>query len=72
MRCIYCEYNGSCSVQEIAPDITGCEGHSKPRKLKPNECMCTCCKKIFDENSGDFPIFRSKSNPNKGMCFDCY
>ena len=52
MRCIDCEYNGSCSVQEIAPDITGCEGHSKPRKLKPNECMCTCCKKIFDENSG--------------------
>lgn len=34
MKCIDCEYDKNCSVQEIAEDITGCEGHSKPRNTK--------------------------------------
>lgn len=29
LNCYMCEYDGNCSLQEIAPDITGCEGHSK-------------------------------------------
>ena len=26
--CVQCEYNGSCSLQSLAPDLTGCSGHS--------------------------------------------
>lgn len=29
MICYLCEYDGCCQLQEIAPDITGCIGHSK-------------------------------------------
>lgn len=29
MLCYKCEYDGGCQLQEIAPDITGCSGHSK-------------------------------------------
>ena len=29
--CQQCEYDGRCSVQDFAKDITGCSGHSKPK-----------------------------------------
>lgn len=29
MRCEQCEYNKKCELQVVAPDITGCTGHSK-------------------------------------------
>lgn len=29
--CQNCEYDESCSIQDFAPDIKGCIGHSKPR-----------------------------------------
>ena len=71
MRCIDCEYNNNCSVQEITKDITGCEGHSKSRELRDGECKCECCKKIFslDENARIFP---RANNLKSGLCFDCY
>ena len=28
-KCDVCEYNSNCQLQAIAPDITGCSGHSK-------------------------------------------
>lgn len=34
MRCSECEFESNCSVREIAPDITGCNGHSKSKKTK--------------------------------------
>lgn len=71
MRCIDCDYNNNCSVQEIAENITGCDGHSKLRGLKDGECQCECCKKIFvlEENPVIFP---RANNPKNGLCFDCY
>lgn len=36
MVCYMCEYDGGCQLQEIAPDITGCSGHSK-YKERPAE-----------------------------------
>ena len=47
MKCTDCEYNGNCSVQEIAEDITGCEGHSKPI-VEDGKCRCERCMKVFD------------------------
>ena len=71
MKCIDCEYDKNCSVQEIAEDIIGCEGHSKPRKLKDGECRCDCCKKIFSLK-GNSCIFPRVDNPKRGLCFNCY
>lgn len=38
MICYLCEYDGGCQLQEIAPDITGCSGHSR---YKQQECTCS-------------------------------
>lgn len=74
MNCTSCEYNNCCSIQAIAPDITGCTGHSKERKLKDNECMCISCKSIFlyKEDGTIKYIFPKKDNRNLGLCFNCY
>lgn len=29
IRCNRCEYGESCSLRDIAPELTGCEGHGK-------------------------------------------
>ena len=60
MRCIDCEYNKNCSVQD-----------SKSRELKDGECKCECCKKIFslEDNTRIFP---RANNLKSGLCFDCY
>lgn len=46
MKCEMCLYNGSCSLQDIAEDISGCEGHSKERPL--NEVRYSLCDKVVD------------------------
>ena len=63
MFCEYCKYTGSCQLQEIAPDITGCTGHSE-HKIEPkintdetviNEFVKSCYnKKVNDLN--DFSV----------------
>lgn len=29
VKCARCEYGANCSLREIAPELTGCEGHGK-------------------------------------------
>ena len=41
-----CEYNGGCQLQEIAPDITGCSGHSKQRRQE-RTCSSDAGEKWF-------------------------
>lgn len=71
MRCADCIYNRNCSLQEIAEDITGCEGHSKSRELEDGQCKCDCCKRIFTLKE-NHKIFQRKDNPKRGVCFNCY
>lgn len=41
----------------------------EPMKIEEGKCMCIYCKGIFDIK-GD--IFVKKSDPKKGICFNCY
>ena len=40
MNCDFCAFNGGCQLQDVAPDITGCTGHSKykerPKRQESN------------------------------------
>lgn len=52
MQCNKCKFEVNCNLKEIAPDITGCTGHSKPKedkivktrskKLKSIWMCCNC------------------------------
>ena len=48
MNCYMCQYNGCCQLQEIAPDITGCSGHSKYKEKEKTP------------EQADFPDFQAK------------
>lgn len=71
MVCYMCEYDGSCQLQEIAPDITGCSGHSKykepPEKpelyvVEQSQQSRPVVPKLSDFKVGDCVI--ADSNPH--------
>ena len=71
MVCYMCEYDGGCQLQEIAPDITGCSGHSKykerpeepePYVVKENKQNSPDPPKLTDFEVGDCVI--ADNNPH--------
>lgn len=71
MVCYLCEYDGGCQLQEIAPDITGCSGHSKykeplekpePYVVEQSQQSRPVVPKLSDFKVGDCVI--ADSNPH--------
>ena len=67
MKCIVCKYEKDCKLREIAPDLTGCTGHSKERAKLKNEVKCSTCKEWVDEKKA----FKHK-DADRYICFKCY
>lgn len=67
MQCAKCLYNGGCSLQAIARDITGCEGHSKEKPPKANEVRCSYCGEWIHKDR----VFTHKDGKHY-CCFKCF
>lgn len=64
MKCKVCKFENSCSLKDIAKDLTGCEGHSKSKYKDSELVQCISCKEwtsyAFDWEDGTY------------MCYECY
>jgi len=69
MICRACLYETNCKLKEIAPDITGCEGHSKEKPPIEGYLKCYCCRTWNPQNR----MFKHKyDKERKSICFDCF
>lgn len=67
MNCKICIYDNNCSLQDIAKDITGCEGHSKEKVPKEGQVKCNTCHEWIDKDRA----FKLKYI-DEYCCFRCY
>ena len=67
MKCSICLYEENCNLKNVAPDLTGCDGHSKLKPPKENQSKCCCCLQ-WKDNDGMF----HHSDGNKHICFECW
>ena len=68
MKCTNCKYEDNCSLRKIAPDLIGCEGHSKEREKRNGEVKCKICNHWVKE---DF-AFAHNTIEDDYICFNCY